>query len=393
VGSANRQPGWDKQAINRIANDEYGGLQAMFEAHGWATDGRVISQIAPTKIVGTYGSVEAFERAHEHGVASNAMLDPKAAILSDPPDVWLTSLYGFTPGSWGFLGWSDERMRTSFLKQSRPGALVVVYAAGGAEPELRRRVLGVQQVTHRTGSKWDFLAPDRVDAERSDADRRDKWVHAIKLTRGWRIPPECRPLIDDFAPETYNAQNARAIGARCMRLTPNEARSILDLTLIECPVFDGEPVDIQLPGPASKALCPSRPGPVAQGAYMVREAEGPKHLYILRLKGETDSFLGYGAAGKSIIKVGFSVSPQARCDAHNKALPACAFEWQVHRSTFDQGRAPFPSSGHALAGENVMKAMLHEQEQSLGGEFFLAHQDSIDRAWKGAIAAAENWKA
>lgn len=87
-----RQPGWDKRAINDIARVEYGGLNGMFEAHGWVTDGRVISQIAPTKVVQTYGSVEAFVKAHEDGMAGNAMLDPKVAILSDPPEVWLTSL-------------------------------------------------------------------------------------------------------------------------------------------------------------------------------------------------------------------------------------------------------------------------------------------------------------
>lgn len=60
VSAPNRQPGWDKRAINQIASDLYDGLGPMFEAHGWATDGRVISQIAPTKVVQTYGSVEAF---------------------------------------------------------------------------------------------------------------------------------------------------------------------------------------------------------------------------------------------------------------------------------------------------------------------------------------------
>ena len=75
------------QAVNQIARDLYGGLEGMFERHGWTTDGRVISQIAPTKVVQTYGSVEGFVRAHEHGVDGNPTLDPKAAILSDPPEV------------------------------------------------------------------------------------------------------------------------------------------------------------------------------------------------------------------------------------------------------------------------------------------------------------------
>ncbi len=118
-----RQPGWDKQAINQIARDLYDGLDGMFEAHGWTTDGRVISQIAPTKVVQTYGSVDSFVRAHEGGVAGNAMLDPKAAILSDPPDVWIKSFYGFSPEDWGFLGYSDPWKVDRFLKESRSKSL------------------------------------------------------------------------------------------------------------------------------------------------------------------------------------------------------------------------------------------------------------------------------
>lgn len=387
-----RSPGWDKREVNRIARDLYGGLGSLFDAHGWATDGRVISQIAPTKVVQTYGSVEAFGRAHADGVDHNPMLNPMAAIEGDPPEVWLTSLYGFTTESWGFLGFTDVRMRTAFLNKSKSGALVVVYAAGRAPADLRGKVLGVQQVSHRIGTKWDFLAPERVDGERADPDRAAKWLHALKLIRGWRIAPECRPSIEDFAPETYNAKNARAIGSMCLRLTISEAQRVLDLNLVEIPVYGGAPVEPQLPGPATQVLLPSRPGPVSQSGYMVREAEGPKHLYILRLHGDADKFLGYAASGHSIIKVGFSVSPQTRCHAHNGALPACAFEWKIEKSTYAEQRSPFPSSRHTLAGEGEMKKLLANEGKSLGGEFFLADTKLVDRAWKAAIVAAENWK-
>lgn len=283
-------------------------------------------------------------------------------------------------------------MRTGFLNKSKPGALVVIYAAGQAPADLRGKVLGVQQVSHRIGTKWDFLAPERIDVERADPERQDKWLHAIKLIRGWRVPPECRPTIEAFASETYSAKNSRAIGAMGMRLTQAEARRVLDLNLVEIPVFGGEPIEPQLPGPASQVLSPSRPGPVSQFGYMVREAEGPKHLYVLRLNGDADSFLGYASKGRTIVKVGFSVSPQTRCDAHNKALPACAFNWALRNSTYVEMREPFPSSKHALAGEQVMKDMLANDGKSLGGEFFLADQHAIDRAWNAAIHAAENWK-
>ena len=127
-----RAPGWDKQAVNNIAKQHYGGLQGMFDAHGWDSNGRTISQIAPTLVVQTYGKVDAFVQAHEGGLDKSALNNPFAAIESDPPNVWLTSFYGFAPRNWGFLGFTTEIMRNSFVRRSKAGALVVVYAASGA---------------------------------------------------------------------------------------------------------------------------------------------------------------------------------------------------------------------------------------------------------------------
>lgn len=389
-----RGPGWDKQAVNQIARNEYGGLEAMFDAHGWDTDGRVISQIAPTKVVETYGSVDSFVKAHADGRSLNPMLDVEAAFKSDPPQVFLKSFHGFTPESWGFLGFTENFAREKFVRESKPGAILIVAGTSKApNPRERLRVLGMQQQSHIHGTKWEFLDPDRHDEERNDPNRVNGWVNGLKATRAWKIPEEHRPLVRDIFPETHNdGKNGTAIGAYGMQLTYAEAQRFLKIPIYETDIFGAPPVEAFLPGPAEAVLKPSKPGPVSQSGFMVREAEGPKHLYILRLHGNEDSFLGYGASGHLIVKVGFSVSPKTREDAHNKALPACAFRWEVERSTHEIGRDPFPSSKHALAGEAAMKELLDQRGRSLGGEFFLADENAIDQAWKAAIEAAESWK-
>lgn len=393
MSDAGRHRGWDKQAVNGIAADLYGGLEAMFEAHGWDKGDRTYGQIAPKRVKVTYGGVEAFVRAHEHGRARNLILNPFAALDTDPPDVWLTSLYGFTPDTWGFLGWTDPRMRESFLRQSRPGALIVIYAASRAPEPLRKRVIGIQQVSHRTGTKWEFLDPRRVEQEKADPDRRDRWEHAVQVIRAWRIPEEDRPTIEEFAPQTYSHGASQMIGSRGARLTHAEANGIRSLNLVPTRVFDrtdwGEAL---VPLPAVEALRPSRAGPVSQSSFVVREAEGPKHLYILRLHGDADSFLGYEAGGQMIVKVGFSASPTTRCEAFNKALPQGAFRWHVERSTYHEGLSHFPSSAHAIAGENAMKALLDRAGRSLGGEFFLASQTALEAAWSQGLQSAKGWK-
>lgn len=387
----NRQPGWDKRAINQLAHDHYGGLDGMFKAHGWNAAGRVISQIAPTKVVETYGSVEGFVKAHEGGLDLNPILDPMAAIRCDPPEVWLTSLYGFTTESWGFLGFTQEWMRKNFIAKSKPGALVVVYAAHGAPERLRKRILGVQQVSHRQGTKWAFLAPERHKAERAAPDRREKWVHAVKVIRSWRVPEEDRPTVEEVARETYSHANAQVIGSQGMRMTKAEAEGILKLNLVECEVFGEAEIDALIPVPGEEALRPSRPGPVAKTPRIVREAEGPKHLYILRMQGDEQALLGYDPAGAWIVKVGMSGSPSTRCDAHNRTLPKCAYSWVVERSTFTVGREAFPTSDHALAGEQAMKEFLAEEGRSLGGEFFLAQQAAVERAWELGVETADRF--
>lgn len=387
-------PGWDKKAVNEIAADCYGGLQEMFDAHSWTADGKTLGQIAPTRAVQTYGSIAAFVKAHMDGRELNPMLDVAAAFRANPPEVFLKSFHGFTPETWGFLGFTEPFARSKFLAESKPGAILVVAGTSKAPDKRERlRVLGMQQQSHILGTKWDFLAPERHEEERNDPKRVGGWVNGIKAIRAWKIPVEDRPFVRDIFPETHNdGKNGTAIGAYGMRLTYQEAQRLLALPMYETDIFGGQPVEALIPALAAAILKPSRPGPVAQSGYMVREAEGPKHLYVLRLQGDADAFLGYHADGRSIVKVGFSVSPETRRDAHNKALPACAFRWHVDRSTFVDGREPFPSSGHALAGEQAMKDYLDKHERSLGGEFFLCRENSIKQAWRAAIAAAENWK-
>lgn len=380
-----RSPGWDKRCINAVAKRDYGGLEHMFAAHGWDKAGATFGQIAPTRVVQTYGSVEAFAETHpEH------LPEPMEVIESG--DVWLTSYYGYTPEHWGYLGWTLPGWRTSFLRRSRPGALVVIYGTGSAsDPAERMQVLGVQQQSHIRGWKQDFISPDRWADEQTGPEREAAWRFGLRTKRAWKITSETRPYVQAFAAQTWTPGRATVIGAQGMKLTLEEARGLLGLDLFEVSVFGQVTVEALIAGAAESLLRPSQPGPVSQSPHIVREAEGPKHLYILELVGNADQFLDRPVGPRLIVKVGFSVSPVSRCLAHNRALPACAFSWRVLHSTFAEGRDPFPSSGNALAGEAAMKNILHKFGESLGGEFFLSGADDVHRAWREGIEAAWAW--
>lgn len=391
MSDPDRSPGWDKRAVNRIAKDTYGGLAAMFKAHGWHRDGRTYGQVAPTRVKQTYGSVAAFERLHLGRAVLNPLLHPLAALEMRPPQVWLTSYYGFDPANWGMLPFTYESERDKFIERSVPGALVAIYGTKDLEDESHAGlVIGVMQVTHVVGPSKDFVEPAVWrEKERDDAPY---WNHGVKCIRAWEIPLEHRPYIDDFAPDTYSPAFAQTIGRRGRQMSRREARKLLKLPLVEIPVYGGEVADICPVESGEDALKPSKPGPVSKRPKMVREAEGKKHLYILRLHGRIDEFIGKPLKRRRIVKVGFSVSPDMRRKALNSALPGRLIRWEIERSTFDEEREPFPSSDHALAGEAAMKSALLAQAESLGNEFFLASDKAIEEAWREGIRAAGRFK-
>ncbi len=380
--------GGDAQAIRRIADDYYGGYKNMFEAHGWPERSTKIMPAVQSRVVQTYGSVRAFEQAHERGET----MFPMQAIRSAPPNVWLTSFYGFRPEEWGLLGFTDEGRRRSFIEGSKPGVLVVVYGAGQASKEDLGKVIGIQQCSHQLGKSRQFMAPSAWAAKERDPERAAKWNYAVKATRAWRVTPESRMDVREFAPDATSTGAWQHIGSRGVTLTRKEALNILKLDLQEVDVFGENPIIGSAPGSAKEILAPSKAGPVSQNAFVTRESEGPKHLYVLRLQGDTDAFLGKPADGKMIVKAGFSRSPRTRCDDHNRTLPECAFHWEILYSGPASGYDPYPSSDHAKAGERAMQTILCRLPSggSLGREFFLADSDLILEAWqKGNLAAKE----
>tara|TARA_B100000678_G_scaffold290613_1_gene303992 strand:- start:2045 stop:3229 length:1185 start_codon:yes stop_codon:yes gene_type:complete len=393
MSTDDRSRGWDKKAVNRIAKEVYGGLAEMFREHGWSKDGKTYGQIAPRKVKNTYGGVEAFVAAHKQGVEGNQLINPFAAIRSNPPNVWLTSFYGYDPENWGMLAFGSESDRAKFIRESEPGALIVVYGTKDLGTDEAGKVLGVQQVSHLVGPSEQFTSPAAWALKQSEASDRHRWLFGVQATRAWYIVPEERPDIEAFADTTWSKSAARAIGRYCKRMTKAEARKILKLEMFECSVYGGRQIDVPAFQKGRNALKPSRPGPVSQSGFHVAESEGPKHLYMLELKGEAIGSFVNGNLGKNrIVKVGFSKSPEARSQCFNRALPGDQFAWVVSRSTHDEGIAPYPSSHHAKAGEQAMVQYLDDHSTSLGGEFFSAKPSLLRKAWKIGKNAAEEYR-
>ena len=321
-----------------------------------------------------------------------------SAVVEQVPagrEVWLTSFWGFDPGDWGCIGFADESRRSRYLRLSRPGTLVAIYVTKGRGPEeMRGKVVGVLEVSHQAGHAREFISGDRWAEKESDPEYRGKWLFAVRATRAWRIIPEDWKPVEELFPTTYRDSNPEFIGSYGVKVLDAEAQSLFRLQVYETPVYGqtGQ-IDGTLRQLAT-ALSPSRAVPPATGPYWVGETDGPKHLYILELKGDTAAYLGRPAdqvEGLTIIKVGFSRSPLSRRDQIQSAYPLGQFEWAVRYPESIVGPPPYPNARVAIAGEDAMKKRLVEEgAEVLGGEFFLADDGLVIRTWYAGKFAADS---
>lgn len=316
----------------------------------------------------------------------------------DGRTVWLTSQWGFSPGEWGMVGFTDPIHCRQFLENTHDGALVAIYVTknspyGSAERE-KGRLVGVVEVTREVGHARKFIEPAEYRRKELAKDQGGRWNNAIRVRRAWKILPEYRPVIEEFADETYPSNNAQRIAGPGVPLTPREVGKLAQLPVVEVSVYGSEPPETPLSGPFQQVLGATRAVPPGSARDAIEEIIGPRHLYVLRLDGPTHSYLGRDEADvaeMSVVKVGLSYSPEARRDAFQAAMPKGVYNWVILHSTLAEGRSAYPTFDIARAGEDRMKDFLQEHEAEwLGGEFYLAGNSVIEGAWNWGKATANN---
>jgi hypothetical protein len=180
-------------------------------------------------------------------VARGQSLDDRTGATSDFPDatvattnhpyanslpsgrVWVTSFWGFNPEGDGYFGFTREGDRTAFLRQWRPGDLVMIYATMGENTEEahKGRVMGFLEVEPRTIRDVDRMSPEGLQwkLENKVADR---WTYALPVVRAWRAVdlPEVRALAQTTLGQGANWQLIASGGCLCYpkkrrRLSPS----------------------------------------------------------------------------------------------------------------------------------------------------------------------------
>lgn len=315
------------------------------------------------------------------------MINVSADIWSEGISVLFTSFWGWSPETWGAVGWTGDRgrgRRDKLLRQLSNPFITACYVTSHntfADRDLKGKLAGFFLVSHETGDRDEFTHPIHHGLNP------DQWRHSLRAIRAFSYLPEYRLTVPQFDPSFLD--RARSVAAMGEVLT--DAQHIARLR-------DTPWVEVDVYAPAARASDRReqsssrgrvRAGPASEDGYVV--AGGTRQLkrllYVLRLDGRTEAYLGRPAEGRAIYKVGLSVSPDMRRQGFQNSMPRGAFCWCVDRTSVQTGDESGFSFDAAVAGEDAMKTHLVECAEWLGGEFYLATQSQIDETWRVGVAA------
>ena len=303
-------------------------------------------------------------------------------IWNGNASVLLTSFWGWSPETWGMVSFSTEGRRETVIRETADPFIALIYVTKNApidDKSLRGKIVGFYLCSHQKGHRDEFTHVSHHGSEP------DKWLYGLKTTHAFSFHRDHLMDIDDFDPTISQEQRNQSVGNHGEILKDLQNwQKLKDIPFRQVACFDAEEdKDFGHEPWLSHGQGMVRAGPNNQGGYYVSPNSNdlPRQLYVLRLIGNTEQFLGKPSEGRSIYKVGLSVEPSLRKTAFNKALPNGAFEWETYRTTrqnWGDERFIFDA---AVAGETAMKKHLHEKGEWLGGEFYLATDSDIHDAW------------
>jgi hypothetical protein len=318
------------------------------------------------------------------------MMHDESDVWNDGLSVLFTSFWGWDPKTWGTVGWTGKRgltRRSNLLKKLSNPFIVVCYVTSNKsyiDPDLKGMLAGFYLVSHETGDRDDFTHPIHHGRDIS------KWRHSLRALRAFSYLPEYRISVADLDPTML--ARARSISGMAEILTDsaivNRLREIpySEVDVYKSPTSTSDTIENTARQGLVKAGPASAEGYVVAGGSQLTQRE----LYVLRLDGDIDAYLGRPANGRYIIKVGLSASPDMRRQAFQKAMPRGAFEWKIERTTRGEGMVIYSSYAIAVRGEYAMKQHLAQHAEWLGGEFYLASQEVIKSAWALGCAASKH---
>jgi hypothetical protein len=152
------------------------------------------------------------------------------------PNIWLTSFWGWSPGTWGCIGFTRENDRRRFAHEMPSPRLVAVYVTKSAPSPLRGKVVGLMEVGEKWGEAEEFIAPDELSRVGKEIAA-GKWRFSIKAVRAWSLPDADRHRVEDLFPLSYSSNKARYIGTYGVKLQAPEIQRMKTLNFVPTAVY------------------------------------------------------------------------------------------------------------------------------------------------------------
>lgn len=313
-----------------------------------------------------------------------------ADFWTDSTSVLFTSFWGWRPHEWATVGWSNDggrSYRDNRISRLTDPFVTVIYVTrdpDGFDRDMVGKVAGFYLMSHEKGDRDEFTHP--IHHSRHP----NKWRHSLRALRAFSYISD--PLLDarEVEPDIRTKGQAIASWGKVLR-DPAQIARLRATPWREVALYQaGNPIDAHddiVPPPGFV-----RAGPNAAEPYMVSPSAAamPRRLYVLRLSGDIDAYLGEAAAGRQIIKIGLSISPESRRRDLQKGMPRGVYRWEIVRPAKGGGDSAGYTFGAAVAGEDAMKRYLAATGSHLGGEFYLATPRQVEEAWSRGNEAAQS---
>jgi hypothetical protein len=308
-----------------------------------------------------------------------------ATIDTAVRNVWIKGFWGFDPSNGGYIGFTHESNRDRFVREITSDDLVLIYGTDSPETETKNRTqpLGFLQIAPTPIMKYERQSEiDRL--RNTERGTQDRWIFAVPVKRAWKVVNHKIP-IQHLARHTYSTNNPRITASQGRKLTPEEVQTVLQLEVSEISVFGEPPILSTKEAPMREVFAPSRGVNPTFGIRTSEYQDGVHYLYMLRYEGDPLPILGpsFGSLhNKTLVKVGMSNDPSARCAQMNDGFPPAAIsKWKqwVKSKAFKDGDT-------AKKAEDFLKDAFDKKIQSLGGEFFIGPTDEMESIFVSASA-------
>jgi len=343
VDKQNYKPGHDQKAITSVANKYYGGHREMFDAHGWDWPGQRAVSVASTKIVERYRSIKAFEYYHDN--KPEAGLETAHDLLDAYDGAWMKGFWGWSPESWGCVGYPSAGRRKTVLQNDLNTRLMFIYVTESArgqeetQKHLINRIVGFYLLSEEVGHRNEFQEKFHHDREPN------KWIHSIKALRAFEIKESVLPLAKDVEERcnlvgwgTRYAMNSDSLSAEAYE-------KLKSYTYEEVAVFGSDNTELSglsLPKSLSSAReTVNLKHGLAKGTEKStkhQNAKMRKHPFAKYEKAFITSFLGWGAAEHANFSVRTENVANKYLKESNPFLVAIYITYETDYETHLKGR-------------------------------------------------------